>query len=40
MLFPMQNIVDSLQSRIGMPFAIGLPDGSRYRAALASRCSR
>ena len=32
MLFPMQNIVDSLQARIGMPFAIGLPDGSRYRA--------
>jgi cyclopropane-fatty-acyl-phospholipid synthase len=32
MLFPMQNIVDSLQSRTGMPFAIGLPDGSRYRA--------
>ncbi|NDP39813.1 MAG: class I SAM-dependent methyltransferase [Rhodoferax sp.] len=32
MLFPMQNIVDSLQARTGMPFSIGLPDGSRYRA--------
>lgn len=34
MLFPLQNIVDSLQARTGMPFAIGLPDGSRYRAGL------
>lgn len=32
MLFPMQNIVDSLQARTGVPFAIGLPDGSYYRA--------
>lgn len=32
MFVPMQNIVDSLQARSGMPFAIGLPDGSHYRA--------
>jgi cyclopropane-fatty-acyl-phospholipid synthase len=32
MLIPMQNIVDLLQARTGMPFAIGLPDGSHYRA--------
>lgn len=31
-LFLMQNIVDLLQTRTGMPFAIGLPDGSRYSA--------
>lgn len=34
MLFPMQSIVDSLQARTGMPFAIGLPDGSHYRSGL------
>ncbi|MDO8458771.1 MAG: cyclopropane-fatty-acyl-phospholipid synthase family protein [Burkholderiaceae bacterium] len=34
MLFPMQNIVDSLQARTGMPFAIELPDGSHYRTGL------
>ena len=28
----MQNIVDALQVRTGMPFSIGLPDGSHYRA--------
>lgn len=32
MLFSMQNIVDAMQTRTGMSFAIGLPDGSRYRA--------
>jgi cyclopropane-fatty-acyl-phospholipid synthase len=32
MLLPMQNIVDTLQSRTGVPFAVGLPDGSGYRA--------
>jgi cyclopropane-fatty-acyl-phospholipid synthase len=32
MLLPMQNIVDMLQARTGVPFAIGLPDGSHYRA--------
>jgi cyclopropane-fatty-acyl-phospholipid synthase len=32
MLFPMQNIVDALQARTGMSFAIRLPDGSHYRA--------
>lgn len=34
MLFPMKNIVDTLQARTGVPFAIGLPDGSHYRAGL------
>lgn len=34
MLFPMQNIVDSLQTRTGKPFAIELPDGSHYRTGL------
>jgi hypothetical protein len=33
-LLSMQNIVNSLQARTGVPFAIGLPDGSRYRAGL------
>jgi cyclopropane-fatty-acyl-phospholipid synthase len=32
MLFPMQNIVDALQARSGMSFAVVLPDGSRHRA--------
>ena len=32
MFFPLQNIVDSLQARTGVAFAIGLPDGSHYRA--------
>jgi cyclopropane-fatty-acyl-phospholipid synthase len=32
MFFPMQNIVDSLHKRTGIPFAIGLPDGSHYRS--------
>ncbi|ABD68576.1 Cyclopropane-fatty-acyl-phospholipid synthase [Rhodoferax ferrireducens T118] len=32
MLFSMQNIVDAMQTRTGMSFAIGLPDGSHYRA--------
>jgi cyclopropane-fatty-acyl-phospholipid synthase len=32
MLLPMQNIIDALQARTGVPFAIGLPDGSDYRA--------
>jgi cyclopropane-fatty-acyl-phospholipid synthase len=32
MLLPMQNIVDTLQARTGVPFAIGLPDGNHYRA--------
>ena len=32
MLFPMQNIVDALQARTGMSFAIRVPDGSHYRA--------
>lgn len=32
MFLPMQNIVDALQTRSGMPFAIVLPDGSRHRA--------
>ncbi|HAL39910.1 MAG TPA: class I SAM-dependent methyltransferase [Polaromonas sp.] len=31
MLFPLQNIVNSLHARTGVPFAIGLPDGSHYR---------
>lgn len=31
MLFPVQNLVDSLHVRSGMSFAVGLPDGSRYR---------
>lgn len=31
MLFPVQNLIDSLQVRSGMSFAVGLPDGSRYR---------
>lgn len=32
MLFPMQNIVDSLQARTAIAFAVVLPDGSRHRA--------
>jgi cyclopropane-fatty-acyl-phospholipid synthase len=32
MLFLLQNIVDSLHARTGVPFAIALPDGGRYRA--------
>lgn len=31
MLFPVQNLIDSLQARSGTSFAITLPDGSRYR---------
>jgi len=31
MLFPVQSLIDSLQVRAGMSFAVGLPDGSRYR---------
>jgi cyclopropane-fatty-acyl-phospholipid synthase len=31
MLFLLQNIVDSLHARTGVPFAIELPDGGRYR---------
>jgi len=32
MFFPMQKIVDALHARTGIPFAIGLPDGSHYRS--------
>ncbi|MEO8117700.1 MAG: cyclopropane-fatty-acyl-phospholipid synthase family protein [Rhodoferax sp.] len=32
MLFLLQNIVDTLHDRTGVSFAIGLPDGRRYRA--------
>lgn len=32
MLFPMQSIVDALQARTGMSFAVTVPDGSHYRA--------
>jgi cyclopropane-fatty-acyl-phospholipid synthase len=32
MLYPLQNILDALHSRTGVPFAICLPDGSRYGA--------
>lgn len=32
MYFPMQKVVDSLHARTGIPFAIGLPDGSQYRS--------
>lgn len=32
MLLPMQNIVDALQARTGMSFAIRLPDGSHHHA--------
>jgi len=32
MLFPVQNLIDALQARCGVSFAIGLPDGSRYRS--------
>jgi cyclopropane-fatty-acyl-phospholipid synthase len=32
MIFPVQNLIDSLQVRSGMSFAIGLPDGSRHRS--------
>jgi cyclopropane-fatty-acyl-phospholipid synthase len=35
MFFPLQNIVDSLHERTGIPFAIGLPDGSNYRSGSA-----
>ena len=31
MLFPVQSLLDSLQVRSGMSFAVGLPDGSRHR---------
>ena len=31
MLFAVQKLIDSLQSRCGMSFAIELPDGKRYR---------
>jgi cyclopropane-fatty-acyl-phospholipid synthase len=30
MFYPLQNIVDAMHSRTGVPFAICLPDGSRY----------
>ncbi|MDO8451121.1 MAG: cyclopropane-fatty-acyl-phospholipid synthase family protein [Rhodoferax sp.] len=32
MLFPMQSIVDALQARSGMSFAVTVPDGGYYRA--------
>ncbi|MDO9166964.1 MAG: cyclopropane-fatty-acyl-phospholipid synthase family protein [Rhodoferax sp.] len=32
MLLPMQSIVDALQARTGMSFAVRVPDGSHYRA--------
>lgn len=32
MILPMQNIADALHARSGIPFAIGLPDGSLHRA--------
>ena len=35
MFFPLQNIVDSLHERTGIPFSIGLPDGSHYRSGSA-----
>ena len=35
MFLPMQNIVNSLHARTGIPFAIGLPDGSHYRCGPA-----
>ena len=31
MLLPVKNLIDSLQVRSGMSFAVGLPDGSRHR---------
>ena len=31
MLFPVQYLIDSLQVRAGMSFAVGLPDGSLHR---------
>jgi cyclopropane-fatty-acyl-phospholipid synthase len=35
MLFPVQNLIDSLQARSGASFAVELPDGSRYRSGPA-----
>ena len=35
MHYPMQALVDSFQARTGIPFAISLPDGSRFRAGAA-----
>ncbi|MDO9197629.1 cyclopropane-fatty-acyl-phospholipid synthase family protein [Rhodoferax sp.] len=32
MLFPMQSVVDALQARSGMSFAVMVPDGGYYRA--------
>jgi cyclopropane-fatty-acyl-phospholipid synthase len=32
MRFPMQNIVDSLAARVQVPFAVDMPDGTRYRS--------